>query len=436
MRVTVLGMGYVGSVTAAILAREGHQVTGVDTNASKAAMLARGESPVLEPGLPELVRRVHLAGRLQATTDAGDALANAEVIIICVGTPSAPSGALDTRYLDRVAEEIGTGIVRHDGYPVIAVRSTVLPEIVEERILPRVERASGKRAGEGFGLVVNPEFLREGTSIQDFDNPQFTLIGSDDERGAALIQRLYAFLKTAPVVTTDRRTAALIKYASNAFHALKVTFANEIGAISKAAGVDGREVMRIFCLDRKLNVSDSYLRPGMPFGGSCLPKDVRALLYYGRRHDVAVPLLDATIESNRLQTEACVRRILERGRRRVGIFGMAFKAGTDDLRESPTVEIIERLLGKGAEVAIYDSRVSLSNLVGANREYLAQHLPHVAKLLKPTLEEVVARSDVLVIGNDDAEFRRLADLMHPEQILIDLVGIDMPQSNRAGERIA
>ncbi len=420
MRVTVLGMGYVGCVTAAILAREGHSVIGVDSNPTKIAMLERGESPVLEPGLPDLVRRAKLAGRLTVSESAEASVERADVAIICVGTPSAASGALDTRYLERVVDQIGAGIRNHAGYPVVVIRSTVFPSIVEELVVARLEKSSGRKVGEGCGVVVNPEFLREGSSLQDFDHPQFTLIGADDDRAAQVVRKMYFFLKSAPFIVSDRRTAALIKYACNAYHALKVAFANEIGAISLAADVNPQEVMRIFCLDQKLNVSAAYLKPGMPFGGSCLPKDVRALVHHGRQLDTPLALLPGILESNRLRTEECVHRILSNGRPRVGIFGLAFKAGTDDLRESPTVEIIERLIGKGAEVAIYDGKVSLANLMGANREYIAEHLPHVAKLLRPTLEEVVRGADVLVIANRDDEFRRVAELIRPDQQLVDL----------------
>jgi GDP-mannose 6-dehydrogenase len=433
MRIAVLGMGYVGCVTAAMLAREGrHRVIGIDRDAGKVEKLARGESPVLEPGLPELIRRATFAGHLAAATEAPPALAEADVIIVCVGTPSADHGGLDAGHLVRAAGDIGAAVATRHDYPVVIMRSTVLPGVLEDEVVPALERTAGGRVDEAFGLVVNPEFLREGSSIADFEHPAFTLIGADDARAAAVVERLYGFLAGVPVVRTDRRTAALVKYASNAFHAMKVAFANEIDAVSRAAGADGRDVMRIFALDRKLNVSASYLRPGMPFGGSCLPKDVRALLHYGRRHDVRVPLLDAVMESNRLRTESCVHAILAHGRARIGVLGLAFKAGTDDLRESPTVEIIERLLGKGAEVAVYDGRVALARLVGANREYLARHLPHVSRLLRPRLEDVAAEAEVLVIGNADPEFHRVPGLLRPGQRLIDLVGTVAPAAEDGG----
>ncbi len=422
MRVSVFGMGYVGSVTAAVLAREGHQVMGIDTAPGKVETLARGESPVLEPGLPELIRQVHQTGRLTATTNAREGVEGAEVIFIAVGTPSAPNGAVDTTALERVATNIGAALATRGDYPVVVLRSTALPDVVEKVIVGALERGSGKRVGEHFGFAVNPEFLREGSAIQDFDNPEFTVLGTSEPRSSAVLQRLYAFLK-APVVVVDRPTAALVKYANNTFHALKVAFANEIASVADASGVNGREVMRLLCLDKRLNISPAYLRPGMPFGGSCLPKDVRAIGHHARRNDVDAPLIGAILESNRLQIQGCIDRILTHGRTRLGVFGMSFKAGTDDLRESPIVAIIEALLGKGLQIAIYDGRVSLARLVGANRAYVDEHLPHIASLLRGSLEEVLADSDVLVVGNGDAEFRRLPELKRPEQILIDLVGI-------------
>ncbi|MFN8545798.1 MAG: nucleotide sugar dehydrogenase [Candidatus Binatia bacterium] len=422
MRIVIVGMGYVGCVTAAVFAREGHHVTGVDSNAQKVAMIEDGMSPVLEPGLPELVAEARTDERLRATADLGAAMADADIVFICVGTPSAESGALRSDHVERVAEEIGTALRSTDRTPTIVLRSTVIPQVIEGMIVPAIERRAGSRTGERFGFAVNPEFLREGQSIRDFYEPALTIVGTDDSRAETTLRELYAFL-TAPLVVTDRRTAALVKYASNAFHALKVTFANEIGDISRAAGADGREVMRLFCQDRKLNLSEAYLRPGMPFGGSCLPKDVRALVHYARHQDVSASVLGAVLESNRLCTDAFVRRILATGKRRVGVFGMAFKAGTDDVRESPIVAIIEGLLGKGLSVAVYDSRVSLAKLIGANRDFLAEHVPHMANLLRPRLADVLAESEILVIGSAEPEFAQVAELARPEQIVMDLVGL-------------
>ncbi len=422
MKIAIFGMGYVGCVSAAVFAREGHAVTGVDTSTTKIETLQRGESPVLETRLPELVKQAHTDGRLVATTDAAAAAKGADVIFVCVGTPSSANGAVDSTALQRVASDIGRGIAGRRDFPVIALRSTVLPTVIDDVLIATLEQASGMRLGTDFGLVVNPEFLREGSAIRDFDEPPFTVIGTNETRAVATMKQLYAFLP-APVVVVERATAALVKYACNSFHALKVAFANEIASVAGSAGVDGKEVMRLLCMDDKLNISAAYLKPGMPFGGSCLPKDVRAIAHYGRRQDVPVPLLEGILESNRQQIDMCAQRILAHGRARVGIFGMSFKAGTDDLRESPTIAIIETLLGKGLQIAIYDGRVSLAQLIGANREYVEHHLPHIATLLRPTLAEVVAESDVLVIANGDPEFGGLADRLRPGQVLIDLVGL-------------
>ncbi len=422
MKIAIFGMGYVGCVSAAVFAREGHAVTGVDTSPTKIDSLMRGESPVLEPSLGELVRSAHADGRLRATTDAAAAAKDAEVIFVCVGTPSSANGAVDSSALQRVAADIGRALAGRRDFPVIALRSTVLPAVIDGVLIATLEQASGMRLGTDFGLVVNPEFLREGSAIKDFDEPPFTVLGTGESRAVTVMKRLYEFLK-APIVVVERPTAALVKYACNSFHALKVAFANEIAAVAGAAGVDGKEVMRLLCMDDKLNISPAYLRPGMPFGGSCLPKDVRAIAHYGRRQDVPVPLLDSILESNRLQIEMCVQRVLAHGRARVGVFGMSFKAGTDDLRESPTISIIEALLGKGLQIAIYDGRVSLAQLIGANREYVEHHLPHIATLLRPTLAEVVMENDVLVIANGDPEFASLPDRLRPGQVLVDLVGM-------------
>jgi GDP-mannose 6-dehydrogenase len=427
MNITVFGMGYVGCVTAALFARERNHVVGVDKDPNKIEMLRRGETPVLETGLPELVRRVHLAGRLKATDDAGKSLVTSEVIIVCVGTPSAPDGGVDTTALARVSQDIGKGIREHKGYPVVVIRSTVFPDVIENVVIPRLERASERKLGEGFGLVINPEFLREGTAIADFEAPQYTLIGTDEAQSSQVMQELYAFLD-APFIQTDRRSASIVKYASNCYHGLKVAFANEVATVSRAAGADAQEVMRIFCEDEKLNCSKAYLRPGMPFGGSCLPKDLRAAAQYGRRADLMLPVLNAALTSNRLQTQACSNLILSHGRGRVGVFGMSFKAGTDDLRESPMVSIIETLLGKGLQVSIYDTRVQVAQLIGTNREYVESHIPHIRNLLRNSMEEVIAESDVLVIGNGDEEYRQIPGLMAKQQVLIDLVGVAAPEA--------
>jgi len=422
MTVAVLGMGYVGCVTAAVLAREGNDVVGVDIDRRKIALLSRGEAPVLEQGLAELVRETRATGRLQVTSDLPAGLRGAEIIMICVGTPSAGNGSLDTANVERVARQIGAALDPHIDRPVIVLRSTILPGAVENVVVPALAAASTPGNGAGLALVVNPEFLREGQSLRDFYEPEFTLIGTDDAYAESVMRALYAFV-SAPMVVTDRRTAALVKYASNAFHAVKVAFANEVAAVSAAAGADGAEVMRIFCLDRKLNLSKAYLRPGAPFGGSCLPKDLRALAYCARRHDLPATIFEAVIESNRLHTEGCIHRIRATRASRVGVLGLAFKAGTDDVRESPMVAIVEGLLAKGVHVAIYDRCISLAGLVGANREYLSKHLPHITSLLRPSLDEVVDGAEVLVVGNSDPEFRHICDRLRSERVVIDLAGL-------------
>jgi GDP-mannose 6-dehydrogenase len=423
MRVAVFGMGYVGCVSAAVLAREGHDVVGVDTSRAKVEALQRGESPVLEPSLGDLVRRAHAGGRLTATSDGSAAARGAEVIFVCVGTPSAADGATDVTALQRVATDIGVGIGGRRDFPVVALRSTALPAVIDGVVVATLERVSGMRRGVDFGFVVNPELLREGSGVEDFDDPPFTVLGTSEDRSAAVMMRLYEFL-ASPVVVVDAATAALVKYACNAFHALKVAFANEMAAVARAADVDGGAVMRLLCMDEKLNLSAAYLRPGMPFGGSCLPKDVRALAQFGRSQEAPVSLLESILESNRRHVETCVQRILAHGRPRVGVLGMAFKAGTDDVRESPTVAIVEALLAHRLQVAIYDGRVSLAELIGANREYVERRLPQLATLVRPSIDAVLRESDVLVVANGDAEFAGLAARLRPDQILIDLVGRD------------
>ncbi len=423
MRVAVFGMGYVGCVSAAVLAREGHDVVGVDTSHAKVEALLRGESPVLEPSLGDLVRRAHAGGRLTATSDGAAAAGSAEVIFVCVGTPSAADGATDVTALERVATDIGVGVSGRRDFPVVALRSTALPAVIDGVVVATLERASGMRLGVDFGFVVNPELLREGSGVEDFDDPPFTVLGTSEDRSAAVMMRLYEFL-ASPVVVVDPPTAALAKYACNAFHALKVAFANEVAGVARAADGDGEAVMQLLCMDEKLNLSAAYLRPGMPFGGSCLPKDVRAVAQFGRSRNVPVSLLESILESNRRHAETCVQRILTHGRPRVGIFGMAFKAGTDDVRESPTIAIVEALLANGLQVAIYDGRVSLAALVGANREHVDRRLPQLATLLRASIDAVLRESDVLVVANGDAELAGLAGRLRADQILIDLAGRD------------
>ncbi|MEO8560547.1 MAG: nucleotide sugar dehydrogenase [bacterium] len=420
--VSVFGLGYVGCVSAACFAKEGHSVVGVDVSTAKVDMINSGKSTILEVGISELVAEMVSAGRLRATTDVGDAVRSSTVSLICVGTPSRPNGSLDLQYIERVCTEIGTTLRDVDRWHTVVIRSTVLPGTVDGTVIPALERASGKKFGTDFGACSNPEFLREGSSIKDFYAPPFTLIGAHDDRSAESVKALYSGID-APVHVAAMGVAETIKYACNSFHAVKVTFANEIGGVCKAVGVDSHEVMRIFCEDTKLNISPAYLRPGFAFGGSCLPKDVRALSYKARQLDVDTPMIAAALESNKKLIEKAYNTILATGKRKVGILGMSFKAGTDDLRESPMVTLIEMLIGKGMDVAVFDRDVSSANLIGSNREYIEKEIPHIWTLVDDSMDRVVERSEVVVIGNATPAFRTVDKQLTDGQVVVDLVRI-------------
>jgi len=419
---SVFGLGYVGCVSAACFAREGHQVLGVDVNADKVSLIDSGRPTILEEGIADLVAAMRRVGRLEATTDSRQAVLESDLSLVCVGTPSRANASLDLTYVERVCEQIGEAIRDKPSRHEVVIRSTVLPGTMHEIVIPALERSSGKRVGDGFGVASNPEFLREGSSIKDFDAPPFTLIGADDPVTAEQVRQLYEGVE-APVFVTDIRVAELVKYACNAFHGLKVGFANEIGSICKALDLDSHEVMRIFCKDRKLNISAAYLKPGFAFGGSCLPKDLRALAYRAQQADVDVPILRATLESNRKQIERAFRLVMAAGHKRIGILGLSFKAGTDDLRESPMVTLIEMLIGKGCEVLVYDQDVTNSNTMGANREYVEREVPHIWSLMKGSIEEVITGSETLVIGKASTEFRQLQLQDVFERRVVDLVRI-------------
>src|SRR5688500_12763016 len=419
MNVSVFGLGYVGSVSAASFAADGHTVVGVDVNPDKVDSLNEGRSPIVEKGLDELIRDNVGNGRLRATTSTTNAVAATELSLICVGTPSRRNGSLDLSYLERVCEQIGDALRAKDSYHVVVVRSTVLPGTTHGVVIPALERASGKRYGTGFGVTVNPEFLREGTAIQDFRTPPLTLVGHNYRSDAQPTEDLYAQVQ-APVVSTSIRTAEMIKYASNTWHALKVCFANEVGNLCKRLDIDSHEVMDIFCRDEKLNLSAYYMRPGFAFGGSCLPKDVRAMQYRAKEVDLEMPVIQAILGSNELQIRHAIDMVVETGRKRVGLLGFSFKAGTDDLRESPIVILAEALLGKGYSLCIYDRNVSIARLVGANKAYINQQIPHLSSLLSDSLDEVLERSEVIVVGNGSPEFGEALKKTRPEQIVIDL----------------
>lgn len=433
MRIGVFGLGYVGVVSAAALAEAGHTVVGVDPNLSKVELVNAGRSPIVEPGVGDVLARQVATGRVRATTSAEEAVAAIEVSIVCVGTPSAGNGSLDLTQVEKACQEIGVALGATGAEHTVIVRSTMLPGSTDEVVIPALETSSGRRVGEGLRVVYNPEFLREGSSLADFDDPSFTLLGAPDEATAEVGRAIYAHL-AAPVIVVPIRTAEMVKYASNAFHALKITFANEIGIVAHELGVDGQAVMGVLTRDTKLNISGAYLRPGFAFGGSCLPKDLRALGYQARRADVEVPLLDSILRSNGSQIERAVRIVTATGRKKVGVLGFSFKAGTDDLRESPLVELIERLIGKGYAVRVYDRNVSLAALVGANRAYIEHEIPHIASLMADSIDEVLEASDVIVIGNGDPAFAEALGRARDDQVIVDLVRIapdgDLPPGYR------
>ncbi len=419
MRVAVFGLGYVGTVSAACLADRGHTVIGVDLDPYKVQALNAGRSPVIEPGINDLVSRA-VGSRLTATNEGVRAVLGSQISLVCVGTPSQENGALSLEHLRRVSREIGAALRSAREYHVVAYRSTMLPGTVERHLIPILTEASGKRPAVDFGVAMNPEFLREGSSIQDFNLPPRIVIGELDSRSGDTLLPLYADLD-APLVRTSIKTAEMVKYADNAFHALKITFTNEIGKICKGENIDSHELMEIFCLDTKLNLAPAYLKPGFAFGGSCLPKDLRALVYHARSLDLPVPLLESILTSNEAHKQLALQMILRTGKRKVGILGLSFKPFTDDLRESPAVELAERLIGKGFDVSIYDRNVALAKLVGANRAYIEREIPHISNLMVGGLTDVQARAEVLVVTTRDPEFASLREELRSDQVLIDLV---------------
>jgi len=428
MKLSIFGLGYVGCVSAACFAKEGHEVIGVDVNPTKTEIINDGRSPIVEAGIGELIGEMVQVGRLRATTNTNDAISNSDVSLICVGTPSNPNGSLDLKYVKRVAEEIGECLRQKASRHTIIVRSTMLPGTIGEVVTPTLEEASSKVAGADFGICINPEFLREGSSLKDFYAPPFTLIGADDEETTSVVKVLYTGID-APLFATSVKTAEMVKYVCNCFHALKVSFANEVGNICKAVNVDSHEVMNIFCQDTKLNLSPYYLKPGFAFGGSCLPKDLRAINYKAKQLDVEVPVLGAILPSNRQQIDRGVEMVLATNKRRVGVFGFSFKAGTDDLRESPMVALIENLIGKGLQLMIYDRDVSLARLFGANKDYIEHQIPHISQLMSTDREEVMEFAEVLVIGNKADEFKEIEVKRRSDQLVIDLVRLFDSTSN-------
>lgn len=430
LRISVFGMGYVGAVSAACLSRDGHDVIGVDIDRHKLDLLRSGRAPIVEEGIQDLTKSAVDSGRLTVTDDALTAIQGSDIAFVCVGTPSSPNGSQNQGAILAVAEQIGSALRDLDRFHCVVIRSTVEPGTTEGRIKAALEDASGKVAGKDFGVCFQPEFLREGSSIQDYDNPPFTVVGTNSEVAAELLEKMFGHLPCEFIVT-DIGSAELLKYACNSFHAIKITFANEIGRISRAYGVDSRRVMDLVCRDTSLNISPAYLRPGFAFGGSCLPKDLRALNYLARMSDVQAPMLDSVLASNLSHIDEAVSAVLNTGARSVGLIGLSFKTGTDDLRESPLVDMAERFIGKGLELRIYDPQVNLSMLIGANKKYIEHHIPHIAGLLVDDPVVGIENADAIVIGSALPEaLSAVKASATSDQLILDLVGKLEPSAVR------
>lgn len=422
MKISLFGLGYVGCVTAACLAKDGHEVWGVDVNGEKVEMINAGKSPIIENGLAEMIAEARTNGRLRATTDPGAAVLNTEVTLVCVGTPSEGNGNLNLKGVKTVARDIGEILRAKNSYHCVIFRSTVLPGTVRNTLIPILSEASQKKVHSDFDVCFNPEFLREATAIHDFYNAPFTVIGHATPRGGETAAALYQRV-TASIEKTSYEVAEMLKYACNSFHALKITFANEIGALCKGMGIDSHAVMDLFVRDKKLNISTAYLKPGFAFGGSCLPKDLRALLYRIKELDLAAPVLTSVLESNRLHIQRLIERVLNTRRKKVGVLGLSFKSGTDDLRDSPTVVLVEALIGKGCQVKIYDSEVSLAKIFGANKAFIEQEIPHISTLVCASIDEVLSASDVIVVSKQQPEIKESLAPFLGKKIVFDLVRI-------------
>lgn len=423
MNISILGLGYVGAVSLACLARDGHRVIGVDVDRAKLDLIAAGKTPVVEEGMVDLMKQVAASGRVSVTADIRESVLASDISFICVGTPSAPNGSQDQSAILRVAEEIGLALKDKQAAHTLVFRSTVVPGTVDDVVRPLIERASGKRDGEEFHLCFQPEFLREGSSIRDYDKPPFTIVGASTARPVEVLRELFGHLPCA-FHTTTIRTAETVKYCCNNFHALKITFANETARVCEALGVDPFQVMDLVCKDTQLNISRAYLTPGFAFGGSCLPKDLRATTYLAKIRDVELPMMGGILASNRAHIDHAIGKVLASGKRRVGMIGLSFKSGTDDLRESPLVSLAEYFIGKGLQLLVFDPNVHLSNLLGANRRFIEQHLPHIGSLLRADIVEVISESEVVVVGLDDPPtVAALRQHVKPEQIVLDLIKI-------------
>ena len=422
LSISIFGLGYVGSVSAACLAHAGHRVTGVDVNFAKVEMLASGRSPILEARMSELVAEGHQAHLLHATSDGAAAVHDSDISFVCVGTPILRSGKLDLSHVEYVTREIGAALKAKTSHHVVVFRSTVLPGTTESLVIPMLEGTSGRRADANFTVCYNPEFMREGSAVADFLDPPYTILGAQSPEHLTLPRKIYGGTP-GPRFETSIPVAEMVKYASNVFHAVKVSFANEIGTLCKHLGVDTETVTKIFTSDTKLNISPAYLSPGFAFGGSCLPKDLRSLEYRGKELDLSLPLLGALMPSNAEHLNRAVDGVLHTGKKKISLLGLSFKAGTDDLRESPQVQLVKRLLGEGCQMRIWDQDLSLGQLAGSNREYIEEVIPHIGSLLSTDLEQVVRSAEVVIIGNKSVKSERLSQYLNPGQIVLDLVNL-------------
>lgn len=427
MKISIFGMGYVGTVSAGCLAMEGHEVIGVDPVRTKVDLINAGQCPIIEEDIGEIIAAMVKSGRLRATADQDEAIRQTELSFVCVGTPSQPNGNLDLSYIRRVCELIGRALKNKPARHTVVIRSTILPGTMLQIVIPTLEEYSGKKAGADFGVCNNPEFLREGSAVKDFNAPPKTVIGQVDRESGDLLATLYSKLD-APFIRTDLETAEMVKYVDNSWHALKIGFSNEIGNLCKSLSLDAHEVMKIFCQDKKLNISPAYMTPGFAFGGSCLPKDLRALSYKAKSYDLNLPIMNAILPSNELQVAKGLRLITETGQRKVGILGFSFKAGTDDLRESPMIEVIEHLIGKGYDLRIFDRNVNLASLVGANRDFILNRIPHISRLMVNSIDAILDHGQTVVIGNKDPEFQGILERLKEGQRLVDFVRITSRRS--------
>src|SRR5437773_7037714 len=421
--ISVFGLGYVGTVTAACLAHKGNQVLGVDLSRSKVETLDAGQSPIVEPRVTELIAECNRACRLHATSDAEAAVLKTEISFLCVGTPSLRNGKLDLGHIEPVCREIGRALQKKSSFHLVVLRSTVLPGTAETIVVPTLEKASAKKMGKDFGVCVNPEFMREGTAVSDFLEPSMTIIGAEDAAHSSMLRELYDWVP-GRIFETSFRSAEMVKYVCNAWHAVKVAFANEVGTLAKELGVDAEAVVEIFTADNRLNISPAYLKPGFAFGGSCLPKDVRAMNYRAKELDLKLPLFEAILPSNELHLQRAVEMVLNTGKRKIAMLGLSFKAATDDLRESPQVQLVKRLLGEGRQIRIWDDNVSLGHLIGSNRQYIDEVIPHIGSLLSTALSDVVRDAEVVVIATRGLDVDELRRCLRPDHIVSDLVNLE------------